>query len=92
MRGAGVGVTAGGTVLPMGDLIRMAGHAYHYLTVFEKAPPGVRCGWDGASASPPPTSGLSCTNWTGAAPSPDAPCPATDARSITPTRAGPMAG
>ena len=33
----GVGVTAGGTVLPMADVIRMAGHAYHYLTLFDKA-------------------------------------------------------
>ena len=34
---AGVGVTAGGTVVPMADVIRMAGHAYHYLTLFDKA-------------------------------------------------------
>jgi hypothetical protein len=33
---AGSGVTAGGTLLPMGDLIRMASHAIHYLTVFDK--------------------------------------------------------
>ncbi|MDA0249326.1 MAG: HNH endonuclease signature motif containing protein [Actinomycetota bacterium] len=33
----GVGVTAGGTVLPMADVIRMAGHAYHYLTLFDQA-------------------------------------------------------
>lgn len=33
--GAGFGVTAGGTLLPMRDLIRMAGHAYHYLAVFD---------------------------------------------------------
>jgi hypothetical protein len=33
----GVGLTAGGTVLPMADVIRMAGHAYHYLTLFDKA-------------------------------------------------------
>ncbi|MCV7014621.1 DUF222 domain-containing protein [Mycolicibacterium madagascariense] len=29
-------VTAGGTVLPMRDVIRMASHAYHYLTVFDR--------------------------------------------------------
>jgi hypothetical protein len=34
--GAGQAVTAGGTLLPMRDLIRMASHAYHYLTVFDK--------------------------------------------------------
>lgn len=32
----GVGVTAGGTVLPISDVIRMSGHAYHYLTLFDK--------------------------------------------------------
>lgn len=33
--GAGFGLTGGGTLLPMRDLIRMAGHAYHYLAVFD---------------------------------------------------------
>jgi hypothetical protein len=33
---AGRAVTAGGTVLPMSDVIRMAGHAYHYLAVFDE--------------------------------------------------------
>ena len=32
---AGHAVTAGGTLLPMKDLIRMASHAYHYLCVFD---------------------------------------------------------
>lgn len=32
---AGYAVTAGGTLLPMGDIIRMAGHAYHYLAIFD---------------------------------------------------------
>ncbi|MBO0863654.1 MAG: HNH endonuclease [Mycobacterium sp.] len=31
----GYAVTAGGTLLPMHDLIRMASHAYHYLAVFD---------------------------------------------------------
>lgn len=31
----GHAVTAGGTVLPMRDLIRMASHAYHYLCLFD---------------------------------------------------------
>jgi Domain of unknown function (DUF222) len=33
---AGQAVTGGGTLLPMRDLIRMAGHAYHYLAVFDE--------------------------------------------------------
>jgi hypothetical protein len=32
---AGHAVTAGGTLLPIGDLIRMASHAWHYLCVFD---------------------------------------------------------
>jgi hypothetical protein len=32
----GHAVTAGGTLLPMKDLIRMARHAYHYLCVFDR--------------------------------------------------------
>ena len=32
---AGTGLTAGGTLLPMSDVIRMARHAHHYLAVFE---------------------------------------------------------
>lgn len=34
--GAGVAVTAGATLLPMRDLIRMASHAWHYLCVFDQ--------------------------------------------------------
>jgi len=34
--GAGQAVTAGGSTLPMPDLIRMAGAAYHYLAVFDQ--------------------------------------------------------
>ena len=33
--GAGQAVTAGGSFLPMRDLIRLASHAHHYLVVFE---------------------------------------------------------
>ena len=32
---AGRGRTAGGTLLPMNDVIRMAGHAHHYLAIFD---------------------------------------------------------
>jgi len=34
--GAGSGVTGGGSLLPMADLIRTASHAHHYLAVFDK--------------------------------------------------------
>ena len=34
--GAGLAMTGGGTRLPMGDVIRMASHAYHYLAVFDE--------------------------------------------------------
>jgi hypothetical protein len=33
--GAGQAVTAGGTLIPLTALIRMASHAWHYLTVFD---------------------------------------------------------
>ncbi|ORB31078.1 HNH endonuclease signature motif containing protein [Mycolicibacterium parafortuitum] len=34
---AGIGVTGGGTRMPIKDVIRMGGHANHYLAVFDKA-------------------------------------------------------
>jgi hypothetical protein len=34
--GAGRGLTAGGTLLPMSDVIRLAQHAHHYLAIFDK--------------------------------------------------------
>ncbi|BBX67518.1 HNH endonuclease [Mycolicibacterium psychrotolerans] len=34
---AGIGVTGGGTRVPIKDVIRMAGHANHYLAVFDQA-------------------------------------------------------
>ncbi|AFM19004.1 protein of unknown function DUF222 [Mycolicibacterium chubuense NBB4] len=34
---AGIGVTGGGSVIPIADVIRMAGHANHYLAVFDHA-------------------------------------------------------
>ncbi|HYY01876.1 MAG TPA: HNH endonuclease signature motif containing protein [Mycobacterium sp.] len=33
---AGRGLTAGGSLLPMSDVIRLAGHAHHYLAIFDK--------------------------------------------------------
>ena len=32
---AGRGLTGGGTLLPMSDVIRLAGHAHHYLAIFD---------------------------------------------------------
>jgi hypothetical protein len=34
--GTGVGVTAGGTLLPMRDVIRLASQAHHYLVIYDK--------------------------------------------------------
>lgn len=34
--GIGQAVTGGGTTLPMADVIRLASHGHHYLTVFDK--------------------------------------------------------
>ena len=33
---AGHAITAAGTLLPMSDLIRMAAHAWHYLSIFDQ--------------------------------------------------------
>ncbi|MGH9206804.1 MAG: DUF222 domain-containing protein, partial [Acidimicrobiales bacterium] len=34
--GAGTALTGGGTLLPLSDVIRLASHAHHYLTIFDK--------------------------------------------------------
>ncbi len=34
--GTGRGLTGGGTLLPMSDVIRLASHAHHYLAIFDK--------------------------------------------------------
>ncbi|BBX46993.1 HNH endonuclease signature motif containing protein [Mycobacterium cookii] len=34
--GCGRGLTGGGTLLPMSDVIRLAGNAHHYLAIFDK--------------------------------------------------------
>ncbi|MGH3971551.1 MAG: 13E12 repeat family protein, partial [Mycobacterium sp.] len=34
--GCGKGLTGGGTLLPMSDVIRLASHAHHYLAIFDK--------------------------------------------------------
>ena len=35
-KGAGRGLTSGGTLLPMSDVIRLGSHAHHYLAIFDK--------------------------------------------------------
>jgi hypothetical protein len=35
----GKALTAGGTLVPMSDVIRWAGHAHHYLAIFDQAKP-----------------------------------------------------
>jgi Domain of unknown function (DUF222) len=35
-KGAGRGITGGGTLLPMSDVIRLASYAHHYLAIFDK--------------------------------------------------------
>jgi hypothetical protein len=37
--GTGKGLTGGGTLLPMSEVIRLARHAYHYLAIFDKGQP-----------------------------------------------------
>ncbi len=34
-KGVGHGLTAGGTLLPMTDVLRLASHAFHYLAIFD---------------------------------------------------------
>src|SRR5207302_6225116 len=34
--GAGTGLTGGGSLLPMNDVVRLARHAHHYLAIFDK--------------------------------------------------------
>ncbi|PBJ43707.1 hypothetical protein BI296_20765, partial [Mycobacterium avium subsp. hominissuis] len=36
---AGKGLTGGGTLLPMSEVIRLARHAHHYLAVFDNGKP-----------------------------------------------------
>jgi hypothetical protein len=35
-KGTGRGLTGGGTLLPMSDVIRLGAHAHHYLAIFER--------------------------------------------------------
>ncbi len=57
---AGVGVTAGGSLLPMRDVIRLASQAHHYLVIYDKHhPEKLYCGRAKRFATPANAS--SCT-------------------------------
>ena len=53
---AGVGVTGGGTTMPIKDVVRMGAHAHHYLAVFDGAS-GSALDCSGPAGSPPPRNG-----------------------------------
>jgi hypothetical protein len=84
----GVGVTGGGSVLPISDVIRLARHARHYLTLFDDAGRPLWLGDAKRLASADQTS--CCTPWTGAARRRAVMCPATCAKYTT-SRSGPTA-
>ncbi|MET0899675.1 MAG: DUF222 domain-containing protein, partial [Mycobacterium sp.] len=50
--GIGHGVTAGGTLLPMSDVLRLASHAYHYLVIFDGKGIALHLGRARRTASP----------------------------------------
>ncbi|STZ74498.1 protein of uncharacterised function DUF222 [Mycolicibacterium fortuitum] len=78
----GTGLATSGTELPIGDVIRMAAHAHHYLVVYEnhrQIP--LYLGRSKRVATP--DSGSCCTIATAGAPGPAAPAPPIAARSTT---------
>ena len=77
---AGRGLTGGGTILPMSDVIRLARHARHFLAIFDKGK-AVALYHTKRLASPGQRS--CCTPRTVGAPHLAAPCPATTAKSTT---------
>ena len=85
--GAGQAVTAGGSLLPISDVIRMASHAFHYLVIFKdhKREP-LYLGR--TKRSPREANASSCTHVTAAVPFPAARCPATAAKRTTPSEVG----
>ncbi len=50
--GAGAAVTAGGSLVPMADVLRMAAHAYHYLVIFDGKGVPLHLGRSRRTASP----------------------------------------
>ncbi len=77
---AGRGLTGGGTILPMSDVIRLARHAHHSWRSLTRARPW-RC--ITRSAWPHPASELCCTPRIAAVRHPAARCPATTAKFTT---------
>ena len=77
---AGKGLTAGGSLLPISDVIRLARHAHHYLAIFDEAKAS---GCITPSASPHPDSESFSTQKIAAAPGRAAMCPDTAAKSTT---------
>ena len=77
---AGKGLTGGGSVLPMSDVIRLARHAHHYLAVFDNATPLALYHTKRLAS---PVSESCCTPRTAAAPPRAAPWAATTAKSTT---------
>ena len=57
--GRGQAVTATGTLLPMPTVIKLASHAYRYLTIFDK-PTGRALQMHEPAASPLPTNASCC--------------------------------
>jgi hypothetical protein len=81
--GAGKGLTGGGTLLPMGDVIRLARHAHHYLCIFDK---GEAIGLYHTKRLASPGQRLSCTPKIVDVHTPAVPFRATTARFITASR------
>ena len=69
---AGRGLTGGGTILPMSDVIRLARHAHHYLAIFDK---GKALALYHTKRLASPASGSSCTPRTAAVSARAARCP-----------------
>ena len=85
---AGVGVTGGGTLMPIKDVIRLAGHANHWLAIFDQATGQALDLFRTKRVASPPNASCSSPA-TAAAPNPAAPCPPTAARSTTRCATGP---
>ena len=86
---AGVGVSGGGTVIPISDVIRMAAHANQYLAVFDKAT-GSALDLFRARRVASSAQRIMLIARDGGCTKPGCTVPAMAARSITPPEIGPM--
>ncbi len=77
---AGKGLTGGGSILPISDVIRLARHARHYLAIFDK---GKALALYHTKRLASPAQRTCSTPRTVGAPLRGAPCPATTAKSTT---------